>query len=120
MLSECRESRRFHHGEIYKFLVVAPSALGRVNIVHLYWEYDHDVDPFDLGKICILFCSDSFYAGSLSVSSVGYPAQALYYSGGGGLVEESLSLCSEERAGLGYSELRSQQWKLFYKPCTTR
>ena len=111
-----------------------------MNIVHLYWEYDHDVDPFDLGKICILFCSDSFYAGSLSVSSVGYPAQALYYrwnyslpyslifilltgkcgvshlqpvltflrSGGGGLVEESLSLCSEERAGLGYSELRSR------------
>ena len=42
----------------------------QVSIVHVFWEYDHQVDPFDLKKICLLFCSDSLYVESSAVTSV--------------------------------------------------
>jgi len=83
--------------------------------VHLHWEYDHDVDPFDLGKICILFCSDSFYIARLSVSSVAYRDKRSV-----AVSEDTSSLCGEEMSGLGYTDVRSGQWRLFYKRCTGR
>jgi hypothetical protein len=36
----------------------------------VYWEYDHQVDPFDLKKICLIFCTDSLYVDSIAVTSV--------------------------------------------------
>jgi len=83
-----------------------------VNIVHLYWEYDHDVDPFDLGKICILFCSDDLYTAKLAVSSVTYKDKKSV-----AVSETTSSLCGEERAGLGYTAVKSGEWRLFYKNC---
>ena len=44
--------------------------LGEVEIVQVHWLYDHEVDPFDLGKICLLFCSDRLYTDKLVVSTV--------------------------------------------------
>ena len=46
--------------------------LGDVEIVQVHWLYDHEVDPFDLGKICLLFCSDRLFTDRLVVSTVGH------------------------------------------------
>ena len=66
------ESSRLQHGLVYTFPISLDKDLGRVAIAHLYWQYDHDVDPFDLGKICLLFCSDRLYTAKLVISALGY------------------------------------------------
>ena len=40
--------------------------------MQVHWLYDHEVDPFDLGKICLLFCSDRLYTDRLIVSTIGH------------------------------------------------
>ena len=66
------ESSRLQHGLVYTFPISLDKDLGRVAIAHLYWQYDHDVDPFDLAKICLLFCSDRLYTAKLVISALGY------------------------------------------------
>ena len=65
-----RESLRVQHGQMYDFSISVERNLGEVEIVQVHWLYDHEVDPFDLGKICLLFCSDRLYTDKLVVSTV--------------------------------------------------
>jgi hypothetical protein len=55
------------HGKQRSFLLSFPEDLGDVNIVSLYWKYDHDLDPLNLTKVCVLLCSDHVYVRSASV-----------------------------------------------------
>ena len=41
----------------------------QVSIAEVFWKYDHEIDPFDLGKICLVFCSDSLYLDSIAITS---------------------------------------------------
>jgi hypothetical protein len=69
----CRTSLRLQHGQAHTFPITLQRTLGEVRTVQLYWEYDHDVDPFDLGKLCPPFlCSDALYPARAVVSRVGY------------------------------------------------
>ena len=153
-----RESLRLQHGQTFDFSIRVERDLGDVEIVQVHWLYDHEVDPFDLGKICLLFCSDRLFTDRLVVSTVGhsdkrclhigffgsefacrlvsqrykcindfklwnhlitqntfaglcdlgtkaatYCKQALIdFISAGGLEETSLSLCGEEKNGLGF------------------
>ena len=36
------------------------------------------------------------------------------------MAEEVLSLCSEEQAGLGFTEINSGSWETFYKDCSEK
>ena len=67
-----RESLRLQHGQTFDFSIRVERDLGDVEIVQVHWLYDHEVDPFDLGKICLLFCSDRLYTDRLIVSTVGH------------------------------------------------
>ena len=40
-----------------------------MSIAEIYWEYDHDLDPFDLQKMCLLFCTDTLYISSIAITS---------------------------------------------------
>ena len=60
------------HGQMYDFSISVERNLGEVEIVQVHWLYDHEVDPFDLGKICLLFCSDRLYTDRLIVSTIGH------------------------------------------------
>ena len=72
ILSLSRESLRLQHGQKFDFSISVERDLGEVEIVQVHWLYDHEVDPFDLGKICLLFCSDRLYTDRLIVSTVGH------------------------------------------------
>ena len=72
ILSLSRESLRLQHGQKFDFSISAERDLGEVEIVQVHWLYDHEVDPFDLGKICLLFCSDRLYTDRLIVSTIGH------------------------------------------------
>jgi len=106
------ESLRVQHGQMYDFSISVERNLGEVEIVQVHWLYDHEVDPFDLTKICFLFCSDRLYTDKLVLTTVKHSAKSV-----GGLEETSLSLCGEEKTGLGFSDIRSGTWKLFFKQC---
>ena len=67
-----RESLRLQHGQTFDFSIRVERDLGDVEIVQVHWLYDHEVDPFDLGKICLLFCSDRLFTDRLVVSTVGH------------------------------------------------
>ena len=152
-----RESLRLQHGQTFDFSIRVERDLGDVEIVQVHWLYDHEVDPFDLGKICLLFCSDRLFTDRLVVSTVGHsdkrclhivflsvslhvgtsgrqrytgaqisslltqnillPSQFVIWEptlrsiciqalidflSAGGLEETSLSLCGEEKNGLGF------------------
>ena len=60
--------------------------MGTVRLVNVEWRYDHDIDPLDPLKVCVLLlCSDAIYMESLAINSVistaadeagGLPAEA--------------------------------------------
>ena len=60
-----RESLRLQHGQTFDFSIRVERDLGDVEIVQVHWLYDHEVDPFDLGKICLLLCSDRLFTDRL-------------------------------------------------------
>ena len=74
------ESVRLVHGRTKNFLLSAPSDLGEVNIVNLSWEYDHDLDPLDLTKFCLIpiLCSDHLFVQKVMVRKIqSYDTKAL-------------------------------------------
>ena len=45
--------------------------LGTVRLVNVEWHYDHEIDPLDPLKVCVLLlCSDAIYMESLAVYSI--------------------------------------------------
>ena len=70
-----RESLRVQHGQMYDFSISVERNLGEVEIVQVHWLYDHEVDPFDLTKICFLFCSDRLYTDKLVLTTVKHSAK---------------------------------------------
>ena len=44
--------------------------LGFVDLCSLEWRYDHDIDPLDLMKVCVLMCADDLFIRSVSIASV--------------------------------------------------
>lgn len=58
------------HGHGKSFVLGFSRDLGTVNLVNVFWSYDHDIDPLDPLKVCVLLiCSDSIYVQNLAVSS---------------------------------------------------
>ena len=48
-----------------------------MHLVNVEWRYDHDIDPLDPLKVCVLLlCSDAIYMESLAINSVISPASA--------------------------------------------
>ena len=60
---------------MYDFSISVERNLGEVEIVQVHWLYDHEVDPFDLTKICFLFCSDRLYTDKLVLTTVKHSAK---------------------------------------------
>ena len=69
--------------------------LGTVRLVNVEWRYDHEIDPLDPLKVCVLLlCSDAIYMESLAVYSISpeieaatrpagrLPASTVSYPGG--------------------------------------
>ena len=44
--------------------------LGFVDLCSLEWRYDHDIDPLDLMKVCVLMCADDLFIRSVRIASV--------------------------------------------------
>lgn len=61
---------RISHGSKEPFLIVSPTSLGQVNLINLWWEYDHNLDPLDLTKVCLLLCSDKLYLENIAVLNI--------------------------------------------------
>ena len=58
------------HGNEKSFVFGFSRDLGNVKLVNVEWSYDHDIDPLDPLKVCVLLiCSDSVYVQNLAVSS---------------------------------------------------
>lgn len=43
------------------------SDLGDVEIVNAHWRYDHELDPFNPTKVCVLLCSDHVFVRAVAV-----------------------------------------------------
>ena len=70
-----RESLRLTHGSGKSFVLAFSRQLGTVHLVNVEWRYDHDIDPLDPLKVCVLLlCSDAIYMESLAINSVISPA----------------------------------------------
>ena len=62
---------RLTHGASQAFILAFSRNLGSVRLVNVEWRYDHDIDPLDPLKVCVLFvCSDAIYMESLSTANV--------------------------------------------------
>ena len=59
-----------YHGSEKRFVVGLGQDLGAVDIANLRWDYDHDIDPLDLTKVCVLLCSDHVHVQSVTVTSL--------------------------------------------------
>ena len=47
-----------------------PHDLGDIKIANLYWQYDHELDPLNLIKVCVLLCSDHLYVESITIAKL--------------------------------------------------
>ena len=66
-----RESQRLTHGTRKSFVLAFSRHLGTVRLVNVEWQYDHDIDPLDPLKVCVLLlCTDSIHVQTLAVSSL--------------------------------------------------
>ena len=66
-----RESQRLTHGTKKSFVLAFSRHLGTVRLVNVEWQYDHDIDPLDPLKVCVLLlCTDSIHVQTLAVSSL--------------------------------------------------
>ena len=53
------------------FVLAFSRHLGTVRLVNFQWRYDHDIDPLDPLKVCVLLlCSDAIYMESLTINSI--------------------------------------------------
>jgi hypothetical protein len=57
------------HGGRNSYLLSFSRNLGRVDLSSLDWTYDHNIDPLDLLKVCVLMCSDDLYLKNVSIRS---------------------------------------------------
>ena len=70
-LFSCRESLKLTHGKRKRFVLGFSRNLGTVRLVNVEWRYDHDIDPLDPLKVCVLLlCSDAIYMESLAITSI--------------------------------------------------
>ena len=46
------------------------TCLRSVDIANLKWDYDHQIDPLDLAKVCVLLCTDQVNVRNLTISSL--------------------------------------------------
>ncbi|XP_071744357.1 uncharacterized protein [Lepeophtheirus salmonis] len=99
-------STKFVHGTKIKRLISTNSDLGNVNLVHIEWNYDHDINPLDLGKVCVLLCSDKIYLRSVSVIDDQNQSENHVVCGNSS-VNSSDQICI----------IPSGKSKLFYQPC---
>ena len=44
--------------------------LGHVNLINFEWIYDHDINPLDLLKVCVLLCSDKIHLQNMAITSL--------------------------------------------------
>jgi len=88
------------HGTSPKFLLSSTPTLGAPSTLNLSWH-----GTFTL--FCT-YCNHFLWVNRVAVTQ---------HNNVGGLEETSLSLCGEEKNGLGFSDIRSGTWKLFFKQC---
>jgi len=104
-------SVRLYHGTRKGFLLPLDSDLGLVDIVNLRWDYDHEIDPLDLAKVCVLLCTDTVNVQNLTVTSLDQPKKDTF------VASNTVTVCGDNH-GLGYSVIKSSEWKMFYKSCS--
>ncbi len=67
----CSGSQRLTHGSRVPFLLKSDSPLGTVRAVTLRWEYDHELDPLNLTKMCVFgLCSDHLFIRNITLRSL--------------------------------------------------
>ncbi|XP_059098768.1 pancreatic lipase-related protein 2-like isoform X1 [Tigriopus californicus] len=111
------ESLRFVHGHEKNFLMSFPQDLGDVRIVNLHWEYDHELDPLNLTKVCVLLCSDHIYVRNITVAKVHTSQVNLVEGIKLPLRDDRTIICGDSKEK--FADIQSGEWKLFYKPCIT-
>ena len=52
---------KLSRGSKIRFPLEVEKDLGVVGIVNLHWTYDHEINPLDWTKVCVLLCSDALY-----------------------------------------------------------
>ena len=64
-----RPLSRENGGGVTPHLYLTLASTLQVSIAEVEWSYDHDLDPFNLRKICFILCSDSLSISSLTLTS---------------------------------------------------
>ena len=49
-----------------------------MDIVNLRWDYDHEIDPLDLAKVCVLLCTDTVNVQNLTITSLDQPKYVVH------------------------------------------
>lgn len=104
-------SVRLDHGESNNYLITASADIGYLYIVELDWNYDHDINPLDIGKVCVLLCSDKIF-----VKNVVFYRTTLMNNALNSITEEKNIICAANKED-GYTHIESGKSKLFYKQC---
>ena len=68
-----RESIRLFHGMSKRFVLSFSNDLGHINLINLQWLYDHDINPLDPFKVCVLLCSDKIHLQNVAITSLHSP-----------------------------------------------
>ena len=68
-----RESIRLFHGMSKRFVLSFSNDLGYINLINLEWLYDHDINPLDPFKVCVLLCSDKIHLQNVAITSLHSP-----------------------------------------------
>ncbi len=58
---------RLTHNSSKKFVFAFDDDLGRVDIANVRWEYDHELNPLNFAKVCVLLCSDAVYVDNVAI-----------------------------------------------------
>merc|ERR1712038_323139 len=110
------KSIRLIHGMSKRFMLSFSKDLGYIKLINFEWVYDHDIDPLDPFKVCVLLCSDKIHLQNVAMTSLHAPQTT---------TENSLSkkfpqkyetiICGNSPNG--YTTVKSGEWKMFYKVC---
>ena len=56
-----------------RFMLSFSKDLGYIKLINFEWVYDHDIDPLDPFKVCVLLCSDKIHLQNVAMTSLHAP-----------------------------------------------
>ena len=59
-----------------RFVLSFSNDLGHITLANLEWLYDHDINPLDPFKVCVLLCSDKIHLQNVIIASLHSPQSA--------------------------------------------